>query len=106
MNKTDVTYTRLSRRFLELMQEIGEYGFQKYGDQAVMERIHAGKPTVRSKRTDSYEIVQHARRHGFEYLSGIRHDHFGTLEHQLAASAYNAMMEFAIAEQEGKFDAK
>jgi hypothetical protein len=34
------------------------------------------------------------------YEDGVKHDKFGTLKHQLAAAAFNAMMEFYFSRYE------
>jgi hypothetical protein len=48
-------------------------------------------------RTTTKAIAAHAREHFAQYQSHIPHDHFGTDKHQLAAVAFNAMMEFYFA---------
>jgi hypothetical protein len=55
-------------------------------------------------RTQPDAICEHAEEHLFQYLRGVTHDHFGTKRHQLAAAAFNAMMEFYFAglEAEGR----
>ena len=77
--------------FLAAMEEIGSYGEEKYGDKSFI------RNPVRHERTETPEIASHIRDHFFQYEVGTLHDHFGTKRHQLAAVAFNAMMEFVLA---------
>jgi hypothetical protein len=94
-------YPFLSQKFLEAMNEIGEYGHQKYGEQSFHARALKGDKSrgegAIGGRTSSEAIANHAHEHFGEYLIGERHDHFDTRRHQLAAVAFNAMMEFYFA---------
>lgn len=100
-------YDRLNAAFLKAMNDIGEYGFAKYGPDSFEARSKTGD---RSRgglaRTTPDAIAQHSKDHFDMYLRGESHDHFGTRKHQLAAVAFNAMMEFYFAglaeEQEAK----
>ena len=87
----------LSPVFLRAMNDIGHYGFAKYGENSFQARRMSGKPLVRDPRTKSVVIADHAREHFSQYLSFIPHDHFGTNIHQVAASAFNCMMESVFA---------
>lgn len=91
----------LNEKFLEAMNDIGQYGFNKYGENSFEARAKRGDNSrgegVLGARTSSLGIGQHSAVHYYEYLQGIRHDKFGTLKHQLAAAAFNAMMEFYFA---------
>jgi len=49
-------------------------------------------------------IANHSWNHFAEYLAGLPHDHFHTRKHQLAAVAFNAMMEFYFAGLEDEAD--
>jgi hypothetical protein len=51
-------------------------------------------------RNESAVIGRHARDHFDMYLAGELHDRFNTRKHQLAAVAFNAMMEFYYASLE------
>lgn len=84
--------------FLAAMAEIGRYGFEKYGAQSFQARRSAGD-TSRGplERCRSINVCLHGEDHFDAYVRGEKHDHFGTLEHQLAAAAFNAMMEFYFA---------
>ena len=86
----------LDMDFLIAMNEIGMYGRDKYKEQSFDWQAKKGSLS-RSDRTQSEEIARHADNHFDEYLAGVKHDHFGTLRHQLAASAFNAMMEYIYA---------
>jgi hypothetical protein len=85
-------YAFLDRNFLKAMNDIGRHGHEKYGDDplAMTER----KP---GQRWTPDSILDHAKQHADSYRGGIPHDHFQTRKHQLAAVAFNAMMEFYFA---------
>lgn len=89
----------LSQKFLQAMNEIGEYGHVKYGENSFHARAEKGDKSRGSilSRTGSIAIIRHSQEHGDAYLRGELHDHFGTRRHQLAAQAYNPMMEFFFA---------
>ena len=91
-------YPFLVEQFLVAMNEIGAYGHAKYGEESFDHRRTLGD-TSRAKlvRTLPDAIAAHAQEHFHSYLCGELHDHFGTRRHQLAAVAYNAMMEFYFA---------
>jgi hypothetical protein len=81
----------LSSAFVKAMNDIGQHGCEKYGDDIA--RATARKPGA---RWDSDAVAGHARDHFAAYLQGQTHDHFNTRKHQLAAVAFNAMMEFCF----------
>jgi hypothetical protein len=89
---------QLNADFLQLMQEIGDYGEEKHGENSMQFflRNHPGQrpPT---ERTTSEGVIRHCVDHGRMYLRGELHDHFKTKRHQLAAIAFNAMMEYCFA---------
>lgn len=87
-----MAYEFLNAAFIEAMNEIGEHGFVKYGD-LPQERSKHRNP----ERVTRYKNAEHAEEHFFQYLRGTPHDHFKTRRHQLAAVAFNAMMEFQFA---------
>ena len=92
----------LSPGFLRAMNDIGRYGFEKYGEQSFQARRLKGDTSRGDmKRTTPQAIADHAREHFSMYLNHIPHDHFGTDAHQLAAVAFNAMMEFYFAALKG-----
>jgi len=82
-------FDQLDIAFLEAMNDIGRYGFELYGPLPQRREDHR-----RPERTTSTEIAKHACTHFGDYLSGKSHDALETLDHQLAAVAFNAMMEF------------
>jgi folylpolyglutamate synthase/dihydropteroate synthase len=91
-------YDFLNAKFLEAMNDIGRYGNEKYGKDSFNQRAKAGDRSRGTlARTNPEVIINHAHNHGAEYLSGVLHDHFHTRKHQLAAMAFNAMMEFYFA---------
>ncbi len=80
------------------MSDIGRYGHEKYGVQSFQHRRSNGDTSRGdSPRTTPESIGKHACEHFCMYLSGDTHDHFHTLRHQLAAVAFNAMMEYYFA---------
>ena len=91
----------LNPKFIAAMDDIGRYGLEKYGENSFEARARRGDKSrgegALGVRTSSLGIGQHSAVHYYEYLQGIKHDKFGTLKHQLAAAAFNAMMEFHFA---------
>lgn len=91
-------YEFLNPAFLQAMNEIGGYGHEKYGKDSFHHRARTGdRSRGELDRTQPAEIAKHAKEHFAMYLRGELHDKFGTLQHQLAAVAFNAMMEFYFA---------
>ncbi len=90
----DKCFEFLDEEFLELMNDIGRYGEEKYGADIFHARSLTGDRSRSLKRTQKEEILRHVREHTTAYEDGVQHDHFYTLKHQLAAAAFNAMMEF------------
>lgn len=99
------TYSFLNAKFLEAMNDIGRYGSEKYGDDSFEARARRGDKSRGDilSRTRPDAIAQHAYEHFEMHLRGELHDHFVTRRHQLAAVAFNAMMEFYFSglEEEG-----
>jgi len=93
-------YEFLNEEFLDLMNDIGRYGAEKYGAESFHARALTGDRSRSLKRTQKEEIMKHARQHSVMYENGVLHDKFGTLKHQLAAVAFNAMMEFYFSRYE------
>ena len=88
----------LNSKFLEAMNDIGRYGNDKYGTESFHQRSKAGdRSRGKLSRALPETIAEHAENHFDEYLAGEKHDHFLTRKHQLAAVAFNAMMEFYFA---------
>src|SRR5580658_538001 len=88
----------LDARFLEAMADIGRYGSEKYGEKSFQaRRLNGDRSRGTLERCNSEQIIKHANHHLSEYLCGLAHDHFATRKHQLAAAAFNAMMEFYFA---------
>lgn len=83
-NPTSFRYDILDAAFLHCMAEIGHYGAEKYGD----------LNWQLSRMSGSNGPINHIYDHLRQYRSGESHDKFGTRKHQLAAIAFNAMMEF------------
>lgn len=82
----------LDPKFIEAMNELGEYGHVKHGEDGLL------NSRERTRERHSPEVIaRHALEHFLAYLNGIPHDHFKTRRHQLAAVAFNAMMEFHFA---------
>lgn len=91
-----MTYEHLIPQFLEAMEDIGRYGEQKYGAESFRQRSKRNDRT-RINRTEPIENMTHANEHFRMAINGEIHDHFKTRKHQLAAVAFNAMMEFYFA---------
>jgi hypothetical protein len=83
----------LCPEFLEAMNDIGRYGHEKYGKMSFHHRRANGDHSRDIQRTSTLVIRDHARQHFQSYVEGVKHDHFNTEKHQLAAVAFNAMME-------------
>jgi len=90
-------YEFLNPDFLALMNDIGRLGYEKYGDDIAT--FTARKPGA---RWESTAVVKHVQEHLAAYLNGSPHDHFGTAKHQLAAAAFNCLLEFHFATLEGE----
>jgi hypothetical protein len=89
--------------FIEAMNDIGRYGHEKYGEFSFHHRATVGDNTRGDHpRTKPEAIAEHARTHFQMHIDGVRHDHFGTRKHQLAAVAFNAMMEYYFAGLDGE----
>lgn len=86
--------------FVKLMDDIGRLGFEKYGDKSFHAGRVEGDHTRRHARTTTLHITAHASGHIAAYELGEKHDKLHTLKHQLAAVAFNAMMEYWYAELE------
>lgn len=96
-------YDFLNPAFLAAMNDIGRYGNDKYGSDSFHQRAKAGdKSRGNLSRCEPEVIAQHAQDHFAMHLRGEKHDHFHTRKHQLAAVAFNAMMEFYFADLEGE----
>lgn len=81
--------------FLAAMNDIGRLGLLKYVENSFQARLKRGiKDRPDSIRCSTNEIADHAQKHFDEYIGGKPHDYFVTKKHQLAAVAFNAMMEF------------
>ncbi len=89
-------YEFLDPAFLRTMDDIGRYGFEKYGS-ASFHAKQQRQDHARDGRLTSQVIADHAREHFNMYLNHQAHDHFNTDLHQLAAVAFNAMMEAWLA---------
>jgi hypothetical protein len=92
-------FSHLLHSFLIAMEEIGAYGAEKYASTDFLVRAKEGDYR-RSSRTQPLALANHATNHFHQYLGENLHDHFGTLKHQLAAVAFNAMMEYHFARLE------
>ena len=88
-------YEFLNEDFLTLMNDIGCLGHEKFGDD-----IATFTARKLGARWESEAVYDHARDHFEAYMSHIPHDHFGTAKHQLAAAAFNCMLEFIFSQGE------
>lgn len=102
---SDANLNHLIPEFLLAMEDIGRYGSEKYGvDSFQYRRMVGDRSRGLLARTTPLAIAQHAREHFSMHLAGKIHDHFGTRRHQLAAVAFNAMMEFYFAGLDGEVE--
>jgi hypothetical protein len=79
------SYEGLNWDFIKILAEIAGYAKEKYG---------SAEQYTKSRLEGEKSPVNHIAEHMRMYLTREKHDHFGNLEHQLGAIAYNAMMEF------------
>lgn len=86
----------LSKKFLEAMNDIGAYGHSKYGVDSFQHRRISGDRSRWMDRVEPEYIQKHVNEHFAMHLRGEIHDHFNTRRHQLAAVAFNAMMEYCL----------
>jgi hypothetical protein len=80
-------YDILDVDFLELMAKIASYGAKKYGD------LNWHKSRLEGEKGPMNHIMDHA----IKYIQGVPYDHpevGSDVKIQLAAIAFNAMMEF------------
>jgi hypothetical protein len=92
-----LTFDTLNAKFVEAMNDIGRHGYSKYGPLPYLRSDHSNP-----QRVSSEAVADHALTHFLDYLQGVPHDHFKTRGHQLAAVAFNAMMEFQFAGLDGE----
>lgn len=90
-------YKHLIPAFLKAMDEIGAYGEAKHRENSMQASIVKNDRSRPTERVSEQELQRHSRQHWQDYTRRMAHDHFGTLKHQLAAAAFNAMMEFYYA---------
>ena len=91
-----MTYEFLDPNFLALMNDIGRIGHEKFGANA----FEVNGPQRRIPRHQKAEILRHAHQHLWLYEDGMKHDEFKDLKHQLAAAAFNCMLEFWFSQGE------
>ena len=90
--KVNFDYEGLNWDFIKLLAEIAAYARGKYGS---IEQYADVYP--KGEQSPLNHIAEHMR----QYMARELHDKFGDLKHQLAAIAYNAMMEFYYLEHGG-----
>lgn len=93
-------YETLDPKFLEMMDQVGKYGRDKYGNQSFDVKAKNGTLSRDMDRVKSHVIAQHAHDHMLDGVLKFPHDHFGNSEYNLAAAAFNAMMEFVYQQAE------
>lgn len=86
----------LDEDFLILMNEIGRWGHELHS----VDPLLSGNRARLIRRHQKERILNHARQHITDYENGILHDHFGDASHQLAAAAFNLLMEFYFSQGE------
>jgi len=90
----DYNYNQLDWEFINAMARIGKYGADKYGEGSWKKKV---KDLI-SDKSPTNHIAEHLK----AYMTGEGHDHFGDNKMNLAAIAYNAMMEFRKAIEQEK----
>jgi hypothetical protein len=90
--KVNFDYEGLNWNFIKLLAEIAAYARPKYGSIEQYADIYP---------KDDQSPINHIAEHMRQYMARELHDKFGDLKHQLAAIAYNAMMEFYYLEHGG-----
>jgi hypothetical protein len=88
-------YEFLNPDFLELMNDIGRLGHEKFGSEAIEVTGDRTRKILRHR-----ENMIHARRHIIDYEDEVKHDKLGTLQGHLAAAAFNCMLEFWFSQHE------
>jgi hypothetical protein len=78
-------WSSLNWEFLRLLADIASYAEGKYG---------AAEQYTEGRLVGDKSPVNHMFEHLRAYIAREPHDRYGTAEHQLAAIAYNAMMEY------------
>ena len=91
------SYEFLNPDFLDLMNEIGRLGHEKFGADAFEVAGDEKRVIPRHRKA---EIMFHAREHTHDYEAGLPHDKLGTVRAHLAAAAFNAMLEFIFSKGE------
>jgi phosphoenolpyruvate synthase/pyruvate phosphate dikinase len=81
----DYRFDGLNWNFIKILAEIAHHAESKYG---TPEQYADGR--LEEEKSPMNHIGEHYRM----YCAREVHDHFGDLDHQLAAIAYNAMMEY------------
>jgi hypothetical protein len=81
----DYRWDGINWDFIKGFAKIANYAGQKYGSP---EQYTGGR--LEGEKSPINHIYEHLR----QYQAGEKHDHFGSLEAQLWAIGYNAMMEF------------
>jgi hypothetical protein len=89
-------YEFLNEDFLELMNDIGRLGHEKFG--ADVFEVTGGKRKI--ERHQTWSIMCHARYHLCDYEEGTPHDKLNTVQAHLAAAAFNAMLEYIFSQGE------
>jgi len=85
-------YEHLLPSFLKAMDDIGRYGFEKYKEKSFQHKSLTGD-RERDARVEPQSLADHSREHFSMYLNHVEHDYFHDDLHQLAAAAFNCMME-------------
>ena len=90
------SYEFLNPDFLDLMNEIGGLGHEKFGADAF--KVAGSKRQIARHR--KADILRHAHQHLWLYEDGMKHDKTRNLQEHLAAAAFNAMLEFIFSKGE------
>lgn len=85
-------YEHLLPIFLQAMDDIGRYGYEKYKEKSFQHKSLTGD-RERDARVEPQALADHAAQHFTMYLNHAEHDYFHDDIHQLAAASFNCMME-------------
>lgn len=98
-NKMELKLEEEYTRFFKMILDLLNWGEEKHKEDSFQQLIKL-ENFERTFRLNSSELASHSVKHWHNYLDGEVHDHFKTLEYQLAAAAVNPLMEFVILQKE------
>ena len=100
-NNQPKEYNRVLINFIKVLNEIADYGYKKHGNNSFQQQMILGTRDY-SDRVNPEAFREHSDGHFYEVVIKCKHDHFGTLKHQLGAVAFNAMMAYYMLDLENE----